>query len=74
MEHSQEIATTWLTAEEIAKHLRIATGTVRNWAAAGIIPSHHIRRTLRFDLAEIEEWARDEAHHDGGVEVGGAHL
>lgn len=48
----------WLTVQDVANHLRVAPGTVRNWASAGFIPCHRFRRVLRFDMAEIEAWVR----------------
>lgn len=48
----------WLTVRELAQHLRIAPGTVRNWVSAGVIPHHHIRGVVRFDLNEVEQWVR----------------
>ena len=49
----------WFTTREIAAHLQIAYGTLRNWTAAGLIPHHHIRGVVRFDLDEVEAWARE---------------
>ena len=48
----------WITVREIAEHLRVAPGTIRNWVSDGVIPHHHIRGVVRFDLEEVERWAR----------------
>ena len=61
MRHHNEILTPWGTCEDVARHLKVAAGTVRNWAAAGIIPCHRFRRVLRFDLMEVEDWVRSGA-------------
>lgn len=50
--------TRWITINEVAKHLRLAPGTVKNWAGANRIPCHRVGRSVRFDLAEVEAWAR----------------
>lgn len=53
--------TRWATCEEVADFLRISPGTVRNWTASGVIPCYRFRRVVRFDLDEVDSWARGEA-------------
>jgi hypothetical protein len=43
-----------LTARELSKLLRVAPGTVRRWARAGLIPCIQLPRFgLRFDYARV---------------------
>lgn len=45
-----------ITAEEAARYLGYAEGTVRNKAAAGEIPSVKLGTALRFRISELDSW------------------
>jgi excisionase family DNA binding protein len=47
-----------LTTRQLAEHLQVSTGTVRDWAARGVIPSRKGLRRLRFDASEVDEALR----------------
>lgn len=47
-----------LTAEEVAKLLRVTKITVYKQAKKGQIPSFKVGRALRFNREEIEEYIR----------------
>jgi excisionase family DNA binding protein len=58
----------WLTVEQVAAHLNIATVTIYRWIEAGKIPCHKVGRQWRFKISEVDEWIRtggaaDKKHH-----------
>jgi excisionase family DNA binding protein len=46
----------WLTVEQVATHLNIASITVYRWIDAEKIPCHKVGRQWRFKASEIDEW------------------
>jgi DNA binding domain, excisionase family len=57
---------TKLTAEELAKHLRVDKRTIYHWASAGLLPCQRIgRRTILFDEKEIEEYLKKASQREG---------
>jgi excisionase family DNA binding protein len=58
----------FLTVDEVAKILRLAPYTIREYAKAGLLPAYKTRRQWRFKKTEIEEWLnsqRKEMDGDG---------
>ncbi len=56
----------WLTVEQVAAHLNIASITVYRWIEAERIPCHKVGRQWRFKASEVDNWilrgeASDEA-------------
>ncbi len=47
-----------LTAEEVARILRVSKATVFRWAAKGILPAARIGRTVRFCQEDVEHRLR----------------
>jgi excisionase family DNA binding protein len=47
---------TYLTIEEVARHLKLAEQTIRRYVLNREIPYHKIRKVIRFRLSEIETW------------------
>jgi PTS system nitrogen regulatory IIA component len=45
-----------MTAEEVAKYLRVSERTVYEWAQRGDIPAGKLGTTWRFKRSEIERW------------------
>lgn len=45
------------TVQEVASYLRVAAQSVYRWAANEKIPHHKVGGVLRFDPAEVKEWA-----------------
>lgn len=46
----------WLTVEQVATHLNIASVTVYRWIDAEKIPCHKVGRQWRFKASEVDEW------------------
>jgi len=53
------MSTKLMTAEEVAKYLRVRLATVYEWAKGGKIPASKVGRLWRFERAEIETWMRN---------------
>jgi excisionase family DNA binding protein len=47
---------TYLTIEEVARHLKLAEQTIRRYVLNREIPFHKIKKVIRFRLSEIERW------------------
>jgi excisionase family DNA binding protein len=47
---------TYLTIEEVARHLKLAEQTIRRYVLNREIPYHKIKKVIRFRLSEIETW------------------
>ena len=43
----------FITKEIVAQRLSVTPETVRRWASAGRLPSHHFGRRLRFKWSEV---------------------
>lgn len=43
---------------DVAKHFGVSTRTVRRWIKSTDIPHRRVGSTVRFALAEVDEWAR----------------
>jgi excisionase family DNA binding protein len=49
----------WVTAEDVAQHLRVAKDTVYRWRERkGLLPAHRVGRLWKFQLSEVDEWVR----------------
>jgi excisionase family DNA binding protein len=48
-----------ITADELAKHLRIAVSTVRAWVRLTDLPRYSVGRLVRFHLAEVLQWLQE---------------
>jgi excisionase family DNA binding protein len=47
----------WLTADEVAAHLKIHVDTVRGFSRAGLLPASKLRgRWLRFRMEDVAEF------------------
>lgn len=58
-----------MTAEEVARYLRLAEATVYKLAQAGRIPAAKIGRAWRFRRDLLDEWFREEATSSGDDRV-----
>lgn len=45
----------WATEQEAMKHARVSASTLRRWRAQGLLTGYKIGRTVRYDLAEIDQ-------------------
>lgn len=48
----------WVTAEEVARHLGVAKDTVYRWREHKCMPAHRIGRLWKFKLTEVDDWVR----------------
>lgn len=54
----------WITAPEVAKHLRMTTAWVYTQTRAGLIPHVELGRYVRYNRTVIDSWLE-------GIECGG---
>ena len=47
---------TYLTADEVAKMVRLTVQTIRRYTMKNEIPFHKINRAVRYKKTEIEQW------------------
>lgn len=52
----------WVSVEEVAKHLGVARDSVYRWIESRGLPAHRIGRLWKFKLSQVDAW----------VEAGGA--
>jgi len=57
--HEQE---SWVSVDEVAKHLGVAKDTVYRWIEAKSLPAHRVGRLWKFKLSQVDAW----------IETGGA--
>jgi excisionase family DNA binding protein len=57
--HEQE---SWVSVDEVAKHLGIAKDTVYRWIESKSLPAHRVGRLWKFKLSQVDAW----------IEAGGA--
>ena len=48
----------WVTAEEVARHLGVAKDTVYRWREHKSMPAHKVGRLWKFKLTEVDDWVR----------------
>jgi excisionase family DNA binding protein len=46
----------WLSVDEIAKHLGISKETIYRWLERGKIPAHRVGRLWKFRASEVDKW------------------
>ncbi len=60
----------WLTVEQVAAHLNIASITVYRWIEAEKIPCHKVGRQWRFKASEVDAWViKGEAGDDSKMKT-----
>lgn len=52
----------WVSVDEVAKHLGIAKDTVYRWIESKSLPAHRVGRLWKFKLSQVDAW----------IEAGGA--
>jgi len=50
----------FLTAKEVSIYLGLSEDTIRKWARRKQIPYSKFRKSLRFDLKELEPWIKSK--------------
>lgn len=48
----------WVSLDEIARHLCVSKDTVRRWIRAKKVPVHRVGRQWRFQVSEVDVWVR----------------
>ncbi len=48
----------WLSADDIAAHLRVTKDAVYTWIAEKAMPAHKIGQLWKFQANEIDDWVR----------------
>ncbi len=52
----------WLSMPEAAELLGVSIATLRRWCRDAVVPVHRLGpRLLRFDAAELQEWAQNQS-------------
>lgn len=60
----------WLTVEQVAAHLNIASITVYRWIEAEKIPCHRVGRQWRFKVSEVDQWViKGKAADDSKLKI-----
>lgn len=61
-ERAMQNATEFLTAAELAGHLRVQLETIRRWTRSSMIPSIRVtRKVVRYDPVEVERALRERS-------------
>lgn len=58
----------WVSLEDIAKHLDVSKDTVHRWIRNRAMPAHQIGKLWKFKVSEVDDWVRDGATGDGGIQ------
>ena len=48
----------WLSVEEIARHLAVSKETIYRWLEKEKIPAHRMGKLWRFKPSEVDEWVK----------------
>jgi excisionase family DNA binding protein len=48
------------SVDEISRYLGVSSAGVRKWIRCECIPFHKINGSVRFDIQEIDRWAREK--------------
>lgn len=49
----------WVSLDEVAKHLGVAKDSVYRWIDGRGLPAHKIGRLWKFKLSEVDRWVVD---------------
>lgn len=52
----------WVSVDEVAKHLGVSKDTIYRWIERKDLPSHRVGRLWKFKISQIDAW----------IEAGGA--
>ena len=50
----------FISISELSQYLSVNHNTIRCWLRLRDVPSHRFGRLVRFDLREIETWAKEK--------------
>lgn len=48
----------WMSVDEIARHLGVAKDSIYRWIARRSLPAHRIGRLWKFKVSEVDQWVR----------------
>lgn len=63
-----EITEKWISVDEIAEYLGVATITIYRWLEKGRIPAHRVGKQWRFKPSEVDEWVKSGSASEGTTE------
>ena len=64
----EERDTRWIPVVEVVRHLGVAQDTVHRWIESRGRPAHRVGRFWRFQLSEVDGWAKSgEADIANGI-------
>ena len=66
---SQAIRGELLTPSEVSKKFRVGLSTIYQMTANGELPAHHIRSSLRFDSADVDDYLFFSKFHGGYLKL-----
>ena len=66
--HEQE---SWVSVDEVAKHLGIAKDTVYRWIESKSLPAHRVGRLWKFKLSQVDAWIEAGGAAEGLNDEGG---
>jgi excisionase family DNA binding protein len=46
----------WISLEDVAKHLGVAKDSVYRWIEKKGLPAHRMGRLWKFKISEVDEW------------------
>jgi excisionase family DNA binding protein len=49
-----------MTVDDVAEFLAVSPKTIRNWVFRGQIPFLKVGETVRFELAQVREWIKEQ--------------
>ena len=61
-------AESWVSVDQIAKHLGVTRDSIYRWIDRKNLPAHRVGRLWKFKVSEVDEWVRA----DGANEVADA--
>lgn len=48
----------WVSLDDVAKHLDVAKDSVYRWIETKRLPAHKVGRLWKFKLSEVDKWVR----------------
>lgn len=60
----------WVSVDDVARHLGIAKDTVYRWIERKSLPAHRVGRLWKFKLSQVDAWIEDGGAADDDQEEG----
>ena len=55
----------WVSVDEIARHLGVAKDTIYRWIESRRLPAHRVGRLWKFKISDIDRWVEGGGAGDG---------